>query len=267
MNKNSFKMTIAQFAKLHEVNKRTLHYYDSIGLFSPHSKGKNNYRYYDTSQSIEFEYILMLKELNMSIDEIKSYLKNPNPKDFIEIVDKKSCEIEYQIEKLKQTKKLLQDKKEQIIFCENELDMDIHIIQCKQEKFLTVPFSFEDDTLKKLFSYIKNIWGIEQCRAGVGSYISVDKIKSNNFEEYDGLFTPILNNKIYKDILIRPKGKYLCGYIKGTWDKIPKMYTKMINFAKVHHLELTGYAYERGINDFVINNENDYITQIMIKIQ
>ena len=32
------KLTTAQFAALHEVNKRTLHYYDSIGLFSPKQK-------------------------------------------------------------------------------------------------------------------------------------------------------------------------------------------------------------------------------------
>lgn len=39
------KLTTAQFAALHEVNKRTLHYYDSIGLFSPETKGDNHYRF------------------------------------------------------------------------------------------------------------------------------------------------------------------------------------------------------------------------------
>ena len=58
------KLTTAQFAALHEVNKRTLHYYDSIGLFSPETKGSNHYRYYDSSQSFYFEHILMLKELS-----------------------------------------------------------------------------------------------------------------------------------------------------------------------------------------------------------
>lgn len=43
--KKSFKsLTTAQFAKLHGVNKRTLHYYDDIGLFSPRAKGENGYR-------------------------------------------------------------------------------------------------------------------------------------------------------------------------------------------------------------------------------
>ena len=41
MNKENLYLTIAQFAKLHNVNKRTLHYYDKIGLFSPNYKGEN----------------------------------------------------------------------------------------------------------------------------------------------------------------------------------------------------------------------------------
>ena len=80
------KLTTAQFAKLHEVNKRTLHYYDEIGLFRPLTKSDNGYRYYDISQSIDFEYIRMLKEINLSIVKLyrngKSELKNVNQKGF-----------------------------------------------------------------------------------------------------------------------------------------------------------------------------------------
>lgn len=75
MKKSTKLLTTAEFAKLHDVNKRTLHYYDSIGLFSPAKKGENQYRYYETSQSMEFEYIRMLKELNMSMEEIKKYIE------------------------------------------------------------------------------------------------------------------------------------------------------------------------------------------------
>ena len=55
MLKNELKLTTAQFAKLHKINKRTLHYYDEIDLFKPKFKGENNYRYYDYFQSIELE--------------------------------------------------------------------------------------------------------------------------------------------------------------------------------------------------------------------
>lgn len=111
MNQDFSCLTTAQFAKLHHVNKRTLHYYDEIGLFSPKDKGENNYRYYDALQSIDFEYIRMFKELNMSIEEIKNYVKNPNAKEFMAIADKKSSEIEAQIETLKKHKNYYKIKK------------------------------------------------------------------------------------------------------------------------------------------------------------
>lgn len=267
MNKNLGKLTIAQFAELHNVNKRTLHYYDKIGLFSPKNKGENHYRYYDTLQSIEFEYIRMFKELNMNIEEIKNYVKNPNTKEFITMVDRKSDEIKEQIIKLQRTQELLQQKKEQLLLCEKEENMAIHIIECKQEELLTVPFAFQDEDLLGLFSYIKEIWGIEQCRVGVGSYISLEKVQNKNFKEYDGLFTSVLNHKKSKNIFIKPKGKYICGYIKGTWDNLPKIYEKMLEYAQKHNLILIGYAYEKGLNDFAISSESEYMTQILIKIK
>ena len=110
------RLTTAQFAKLHEVNKRTLHYYDDIGLFCPLTKEENGYRYYDISQSIDFEYIRMLKELNMSIKEIEMYRKQPTPDNFLKIADTKEQELDKEIRKLKNIKRILQAKKEQIVF-------------------------------------------------------------------------------------------------------------------------------------------------------
>ena len=43
MRKEIKRLTTAQFARLHEVNKRTLHYYDEIGLFRPLTKAENGY--------------------------------------------------------------------------------------------------------------------------------------------------------------------------------------------------------------------------------
>ena len=73
MRKEIKRLTTAQFAKLHEVNKRTLHYYDEIGLFRPLTKAENGYRYYDISQSIDFEYIRMLKEFYLFTDTSCNY--------------------------------------------------------------------------------------------------------------------------------------------------------------------------------------------------
>ena len=68
--------TIGQFAKLHEINKKTLMWYDEIGLLKPAIIKENGYRYYTYYQSSLLETILLLRELNVSIPEIQNFLRN-----------------------------------------------------------------------------------------------------------------------------------------------------------------------------------------------
>ena len=68
--------TIGQFAALHEINKKTLMWYDEIGLLKPACIKENGYRYYSYQQSAALETILMLRELNVSLDEIKQFMEN-----------------------------------------------------------------------------------------------------------------------------------------------------------------------------------------------
>ncbi|WP_281714599.1 MerR family transcriptional regulator [Allobaculum stercoricanis] len=266
MHKETKKLTTAQFAKLHEVNKRTLHYYDQIGLFCPYTKSDHGYRYYDVSQSLDFEYIRMLKELNMSIEEIAAFRQNPTPADFLNIVDEKEQEIDKQIQKLSNIRTIIQNKKEQILFCETLQGQTIRIEECEEKQLLVYPLDVTQDDFSQMFAHLKEIWGIAQIRMGIGSYIALDSVYEMDFERYDGIFTVALNPKTDLDCFVKPKGKYLCGYQKGEWDDLPNLYQQMLDYAKSHHLELTGYAYEVGMNDFVISKEADYITKIMIQI-
>ena len=87
------------------------------------------------------------------------------------------------------------------------------------------------------------------------------------FDDYDGIYTPALSGSSSAQRAIKPRGKYLCGYQKGAWDKLPLMYARMVSFAEENGFRLVGYAYEMGLNEFVIADKNDYITQIMIRIE
>ena len=267
MTHTNIKMTTAQFAKLHKVNKRTLHYYDNIGLFSPSEKGVNGYRYYDVSQSVTFEYIRMLKEMNMSIEEIAGYYEAPSADKFLTIADIKEAELNLEIQKLNRIKKILKAKKKQLLFCENLQDQEVRIEEYKTERLSVLPYNFLDNDISQIFTYLSDKWSIEQIRMGVGSFISLDKVINKTFEQYDGIYTHTLEKASVANTFIRPKGKYLCGYQKGTWDKAPAMYEKMITFARQNNIMLTGYAYEIGLNEFAISTPEEYITKFMIRIE
>ena len=265
------KLTVSQFAKLHNVNKRTLHYYDEIGIFSPDYKGENGYRYYDYMQGVDFEYIKMLKELNMGLDEIKKYIDSPNEEDFKEIADVKIKEIDREIRILNRRREVLEDKLNKLNKCDEVRKKNsIKVIDCEEQKFFFTPFKFEDDDLKQLITHIKDVWTVDEYCKGIGSFVSVDKIKRGEFEEYDGLFIEMLEDiesKNTKNTIIKPKGKYICAYHMGDWDTLPNFYGEIVKYAEENNLTLVGYSFEIGMNDFAISDMGDYITQIMIRVE
>ena len=265
------KLTVSQFAKLHNVNKRTLHYYDEIGIFSPDYKGDNGYRYYDYMQGVDFEYIKMLKELNMGLDEIKKYIDTPNEEDFKEIADVKIKEIDREIRTLNRRREVLEDKLNKLNKCDEVRKKNsIKVIDCEEQKFFFTPFKFEDDDLKQLITHIKDVWTVDEYCKGIGSFVSVDKIKRGEFEEYDGLFIEMLEDmesKNTKNTIIKPKGKYICAYHMGDWDTLPNFYGEIVKYAEENNLTLVGYSFEIGMNDFAISDMKDYITQIMIRVE
>lgn len=262
------KLTVSQFAKLHNVNKRTLHYYDEIGIFSPDYKGENGYRYYDYMQGVDFEYIKMLKELNMGLDEIKKYIDNPNEEDFKEIAEVKIKEINQEIKLLNRRKEVLEDKLQKLSKCDEVRNKNyIKVVECEEEKFFYTPFKFEDDDLKQLISHIKDVWTVDEYCKGIGSFVSVEKIQRGELEEYDGLFIEMLDDIDSDNMIIKPKGKYICAYHMGDWDTLPDFYGEIVKYAEENNLTLVGYSFEIGMNDFAISDMEDYITQIMIRVE
>ena len=231
------KLTVSQFAKLHNVNKRTLHYYDEIGIFSPDYKGENGYRYYDYMQGVDFEYIKMLKELNMGLDEIKRYIDNPNEEDFKEIAEVKIKEINQEIKLLNRRKEVLEDKLQKLSKCDEVRNKNyIKVVECEEEKFFYTPFKFEDDDLKQLISHIKDVWTVDEYCKGIGSFVSVEKIQRGEFEEYDGLFIEMLDDIDSDNMIIKPKGKYICAYHMGDWDTLPDFYGEIVKYAEENNL-------------------------------
>lgn len=269
MKNNAAVFTSGEFAKLHHLNKRTLHYYDDIGLFSPKYKGENGYRYYTYEQSMELENILTLRELGMSIEEIKKYEKNPNSAAFLKIIAARTEDLDKMIERLKTLRGVLSQKEEMLNRCNRVFDQKIEIVDLDEEYMLMTPlpliFENEDNLFQNavpIMDHLRKSWELCTYKKSCGSYLSVEKIKNGNFDEYDGLFT-LINTK-NNNLFVKPKGRYIRGFSIGDWDKIPDLYDKILLFSSEHHLTLTGYAFEMGINDFATSGLDNYVTQIDI---
>ncbi len=270
MSRNIKLLTIGQFAALHGINKKTLMWYDEIGLFKPASiNPENGYRYYNYHQSPILETILLLRELDVSITEIQTFMKNRSAKNLKCLLDEKIAELDLQLMHLQAVKKTLSNHRQDM---STLLTMDlseISIIEKEEHCLITVDIdhdiTFEEEV--ELITAETSRYRLGRLHdASYGSMIPVTSLLTGNFNNYTQLFIeiPVLKHK--KGLHIQPKGKYLRAFHKGSWDKLPLRYQEILAYARKQGLVLSGYSYEKGINEAVIDQIEDYIVQIEIPV-
>ena len=69
--------TVTEVSKITGVSVRTLHHYDEIGLLKPAKVTEAGYRLYDTANLQRLHAILLLKELQFPLKDIKEILDTP----------------------------------------------------------------------------------------------------------------------------------------------------------------------------------------------
>lgn len=69
--------TVKQLSSLAGVGRRTLHYYDQLGLLKPDAIGTNGYRYYGEAALLRLQQILFFKELDFSLTDIRDTIHSP----------------------------------------------------------------------------------------------------------------------------------------------------------------------------------------------
>ena len=70
-------MTVKEVSNLTGVSIRTLQYYDKIGLLHPAHRTRAGYRLYDDAALERLQQILLFRELEFSLEDIRKILKNP----------------------------------------------------------------------------------------------------------------------------------------------------------------------------------------------
>jgi DNA-binding transcriptional MerR regulator len=91
-------ITAGELAKLAYTTKRTIIWYSKLGLLEPVKIAPNGYRLYNESQVLEYQMILLMRTLGVSLTEIKSYLSKKGQ--LSGLFDEKKEEIKQEINSL-----------------------------------------------------------------------------------------------------------------------------------------------------------------------
>ena len=119
------KLSIGEVARLFNISKDTLRYYDKIGVLTPEINEENGYRFYDIRHLEQLILILGIKYLGISLSEIKEITENGDIEDYYKLMQKQKKIIKDRILELKRLEKSLNNSElliNRIMNCKNKYD-------------------------------------------------------------------------------------------------------------------------------------------------
>lgn len=263
-------MSTKEFATLAGVSKHTLFHYDDIGLFSPEMKNENNYRYYSIDQLETFDTIRILKDLGMPLKDIKAFMDTRNIQSTIELFNIREKQLDQQIQNLKNIKKYIHDKKENLIESKN-IDFSSISIQEYPERYYLIS-NVEDDLntsfLKATNKIIQKYTALTNKNDYTVSYIQyMQDIQNHVYDNYQNVVLLFSNKIKSKDMKTFTKGKYVVAYHIGPWQTIQECYERLLEYVKQNHIHIDDQFIEfYRIDNLTSKTENQYVTEINVKI-
>ena len=259
-------LTIHQFSEMTGVPDSTLRYYDSLGLLSPASRGRNHYRYYLPHQVSSLNFITILTELGVPLAQVADLIKNRTPDHVLNILMERERELDLELKKLQSTYALIHTFQKNIIFGEH---VNLGEITHGHLKDTPIVIGKKNDWEKEP-SFFNHF-------AAFCKYVAREKI--NLHYPVGGLFLSFGN---FEENPTKPDhffsvdpggedkmeaGKYVTGYAKGSFAKLANISEKLKNFAKNENLNLCGKVYVTYLLDEVTQmDESEYLAQIRAKI-
>lgn len=268
--------SISEFARLCNVKKETLIFYDRSGVFEPQYRNKDTgYRYYSLDSIGVFVAITTLRNCGMSLKRIKEFMTNRSVQSLGLLFTEQLDVIEKEILKLKQIQSFVKEK------C-RLLYSDITTDEVYEEKWEEIPIisSYVSDTREQSTDdemdisegMVKHIQMREKL--GISSFYVPDIILkredvcSGIFNRAKGYFTkaPSFQSDFYNEVI--PGGNYLSICFTGHWKRSAECYGKLILFAESNNKLIASDFYEQTILDaFAVDRQDAYLYKLSVLVK
>ncbi len=263
-----YYFTAGELAKAQDISKQTLLFYDKIGLFSPaYVDPGNGYRYYSNEQLAELDTIVLLKDIGLSLDEIKKEMGNYNTETASETLRRSSEKIDRQIAALKSKKKQLQFR--MALIEEARAHSDGEIIHKTDGPFIIYthpvrpPYDLDEANLASKLCVSKAFRESIRINYQLGAIVTKENILGGDPTETSEVFIT-LDTPVPGSVKL-PKGDTVSIYHKGEYTRTPESYSKLVSYCRERGLEIISPSYEFCLNDYLTTlNEKEFVTRLMV---
>lgn len=254
---------IGQIAKLFGINVQTLHYYDEIGLFSPHIRDEQTgYRYYRQTQIYRLANIIYLRKQGYPIEEIKDYIENLTFRGRAANLQTQAEALEEEAQRLQSISKTIKDK---INFIDNSDYKDkLNIIEVAdvEERHYVEIGPEKDLYVSEIFYFYPTIAIYRPEGKMFGAYVK------NNADFFDDIYLIADTESLKRFHKFFPAAKVLRAFHVGRYEVIGKRVADMLAYARDNNLDLQNFSIHYNIVDQFVESDSDrYVTEIQIPLR
>lgn len=259
---------IGEFSILAKTTIKTLRYYEKEGLLLPAFVDQNNYRYYETMQLLELAKIVSLRQIGLSIEQIRSVLQGTDLCEVLvsrkQTLEKELKEYNYQLLKINY---LLEGKDMKYEVITKELPAYTIYYKEGRIKDYSEITDFILSSAEECSKINPNLKCIEPDYCYVnyldGEYREKDiMIRYAQAVEKEGI-----SNNIIKFDTLKPVNA-VCLYHRGAYNELGKAYGFIMKYIEENGYEIIECPRERYI-DGIWNKENieEWLTEIQVPVK
>ncbi|WP_317946562.1 MerR family transcriptional regulator [Carnobacterium maltaromaticum] len=260
-------MKINEMAEMYDITASTLRYYEKIGLLVPR-RDVNGYRIYDVLDIQKINIIRDLRGFGLSLKEIRSFLLEKNVDNTILILNKVISSLSQEIKSMEMKLNFLKDRKKNLEEKNNYIFNKVFVLNYPERQIILddnpLTSIFDINTaLKKLHKkFEKELFSINQNF--FGSFLVENKKKITHRVFYFNYYTESIQSG--KNFTLA-SGNYIALRYRGVYNNSTDWLEYLKTYISENNLLTEGHFIQIYLIDYnETNNDNEYVTQIEIKI-
>lgn len=269
--KNTY--TISEIADYFNISTQTLRYYDKIGLMKPVKTAEpSGYRLYSGEQFDKLYLIRELKQLGLSLGQIKTYCETKDIRGLGRILDETSASLECEIKELRSRKKHVDDYLRSIRLLESARGRSICEFRPIRERYAyTVDINFQAEHLLHYMQILQESYArsplkhVEPGHLILG--IHSEKLGKGSLDGYNFIGNMLKQPVMNKNVRTFPEGLYAVACHLGSYDTIFETYRKLLRYIRQHRYTVSGDSLEISITDMAFTDDpEEFVTEIQIPV-
>ena len=264
---------IGEFSKINRVTAKTLRHYDEIGLLKPeHVDDFTGYRYYSSNQLPRMHQIITLKQMGLSLLDIKQVMENPMSMELFLKLKEKELEkaIKEETLKLLQLQNYLKRLRGEFTMSYNPVIKSLPEVIVASMRTIIESYDTYFDIMPKMGDEMRRQGAVCAEPAYCFCIYHDGEYKETNIdvEACESVVDFCEDSEMVKYKVIQRVDSALCVLHKGPYSLLREAYVFAFEWIKDNGYEVAGLPRESYI-DGIWNkeDESEWLTELQIPIQ